>query len=92
MGLESPKKQQDVVMMVPSYGREGWAWGPRCVGRVAHVAATPRLSTDRGCRAAVCGWCVQVVIVDDDPDAFQFQPGNGIRIKPFTDINDKSDR
>lgn len=65
---------------------------PDVCGRVAHVAATPRLSTDRGCRAAVCGWCVQVVIVDDDPDAFQFQPGNGIRIKPFTDINDKSDR
>ncbi len=33
-----------------------------------------------------------VVIVDDDPDAFQFQPENGIRIKPFVDPKDKSDR
>jgi import inner membrane translocase subunit TIM50 len=33
-----------------------------------------------------------VVIVDDDPDAFQFQPENGIRIKPFVDPKDKGDR
>ena len=33
-----------------------------------------------------------MVIVDDDPDAFQFQPENGIRIKPFTDPKDKGDR
>ena len=34
----------------------------------------------------------KVVIVDDDPDAFQFQPENGIRIKPFLDPKDKNDR
>lgn len=38
-----------------------------------------------------CMW-KQVVIVDDDPDAFQFQPENGIRIKAFTDPKDKGDR
>ena len=34
----------------------------------------------------------KVIIIDDDPDAFQFQPQNGIRIKPFKDPKDKSDR
>jgi mitochondrial import inner membrane translocase subunit TIM50 len=34
----------------------------------------------------------KVVIVDDDADAFQFQPENGIRIKPFLDPKDKGDR
>ncbi len=33
-----------------------------------------------------------VVIVDDDPDAFQFQPENGIRIKAFVEPKDKGDR
>jgi hypothetical protein len=39
-----------------------------------------------------CVFVLQVIIVDDDPDNFQFQPHNGIRIKPYTDINDKTDR
>jgi import inner membrane translocase subunit TIM50 len=34
----------------------------------------------------------KVVIVDDDPEAFQFQPENGIRIKPFRNAKDKADR
>jgi len=33
----------------------------------------------------------KVVIIDDDPDAFRFQPQNGIRIKPFKDPKDKAD-
>jgi hypothetical protein len=30
--------------------------------------------------------------VDDDPEAFCFQPDNGVRIKPFRDPKDKADR
>lgn len=32
-----------------------------------------------------------MLIIDDDPTAYQLQPGNAIHIKPFTDARDKSD-
>jgi hypothetical protein len=34
---------------------------------------------------------LQVIVIDDDPNAYQLQPGNAIHIKPFTDARDKSD-
>jgi import inner membrane translocase subunit TIM50 len=33
----------------------------------------------------------KVIMVDDDPKAFQLQPNNAIRIAPFTDAKDKND-
>jgi import inner membrane translocase subunit TIM50 len=33
----------------------------------------------------------QVVILDDDPQAYQLQPENAIPIRPFTDGRDRSD-
>lgn len=33
----------------------------------------------------------QVVILDDDPEAYQLQPGNAIPVKPFTDGRDRDD-
>ncbi len=32
-----------------------------------------------------------VIIIDDNPESFQLQPENGIRIKPFKDSNDVDD-
>ena len=33
----------------------------------------------------------KVIMVDDDPAAFQLQPSNAIHIKPYVDAKDKSD-
>lgn len=33
----------------------------------------------------------QVVILDDDPEAYQLQPENAIPVKPFTDGRDRED-
>eukprot|EP00613_Pedinella_sp_CCMP2098_P078602 CAMPEP_0171935042 /NCGR_PEP_ID=MMETSP0993-20121228/32538_1 /TAXON_ID=483369 /ORGANISM="non described non described, Strain CCMP2098" /LENGTH=409 /DNA_ID=CAMNT_0012575875 /DNA_START=65 /DNA_END=1295 /DNA_ORIENTATION=- len=33
----------------------------------------------------------KVLIIDDDPAAYQLQPGNAIHIKPFKDAHDKGD-
>jgi hypothetical protein len=32
-----------------------------------------------------------VIVIDDDPLAFQLQPGNALHIAPFTDARDKAD-
>lgn len=34
----------------------------------------------------------QVVVIDDDPIAYQLQPENAIPIKPYTDGKDREDR
>lgn len=46
-----------------------------------HVKDLSRLNRDVG----------RIVVLDDDPNEVAFQPGNLIRVKPYTDPNDRTD-
>lgn len=34
----------------------------------------------------------KVLLIDDNPDAFQLQPENAIQVKPYIDVHDKNDK